>query len=204
MSIIRGSFCSFFWTIWTCPGGKWDLLALAVFPVELLIDQLVFSCMCICVQVVALIILFVNMRRKVKIDAYFEVTPPLLPGGWQLISERRPQRSENRQKACRDMTRELVRESCHMADYLAVGKYQAITHEAVVSRLKQDAQIHICFVRPVFSATLHSILRMQTCGRCRRCAKRCPPWKAEPRQFNLVRFEKFEKKTTSEKHTSDP
>lgn len=89
--------------------------------------------------------------------------------------------------------------SCHMADYLSAGSYQAITHDAVVRRLNQDAQIRICSVRPVFSDTLHSILLAQTCRRCRRCAKRCAAWRQAERPFYLVKFEKFDLKGEKKK-----
>lgn len=185
-----------FWLMWTQPDSKPTLLAFAVYLMGLLLEQPVLA---VSGAAAILAVWIIRKCRTVPICANFQVTPPFLPGGWQLISECRPQRAEIRQKTCRDMTRELVQESCHMADYLAVGKYQAITHDAVVRRLNQDAQIRICSVRPVFSDTLHSILLAQTRKRCRRCAKRCAAWRQAERPFYLVKFEKFDLKGEKKK-----
>lgn len=176
-----------FWLMWTQPGFKLALPALAVYLAGLLLEQ---PELFVSGAAAILAVWIIRKCRTVPICANFQVTPPFLPGGWQLISERRPRRAEIRQKACWSMTRELVQESCHMADYLSAGNYQAITHDAVVRRLAQDAQIRICSVRPVFKDTLRGILRAQTCGRCRRCAKRCAAWQQAERQFYLVQFQK--------------
>lgn len=186
----------YIWLILVQPGSKLELPAAAVYLVGLLLGQpLLYASGAVVIAAVCVI----RKCRTAPISGYFQVTFPMLPHGWRFVSERRRKRSEIRQKTCRDMTRELVQESCHMADYLAVGKYQAITHDAVVRRLNQDAQIRICSVRPVFSDTLHSILLAQTCKRCRRCAKRCAAWRQAERPFYLVKFEKFDLKGAKKK-----
>lgn len=187
-----------FWLMWTQPDSKPALLAFAVYLVGLLLERPVII---VSGAAAILVVWIIRKCRTAPITDYFQATYPILPHGWRFVSERRRKHSEIEQKTCRDIKRELVLESRHMADYLSAGKYQAITHEPVVRRLAQDAQIRICVVRPVFSDTLRSILQAQTRGRCRRCAERerCAQWNEPERQFYFIRFEKFDLKGENEK-----
>lgn len=108
-------------------------------------------------------------------------------GTWSIFQRRPP---GGREMDCRALLEGLVREQHILPTALPPGRYQTVTHDTVLRRLKAMPDAVIQEVMPVYTATLEHICRHMTGGRCRRCKKACPflAFRKGTRPFYYVRF----------------
>lgn len=123
---------------------------------------------------------------RVDIGRNFQALPAL-PGRYHTIGQRAPKGAK--QPTCMELRRSLIQDSRDAAVGIPAGKYQALTHEAVLRRLERSERISVESVKPVYTGTLQPILLAQSHKRCRRCKTPCSAWNAPKRQFYLVRFQ---------------
>lgn len=135
--------------------------------------------------------IFVWLKETaIEIGPHFQGLRPVLPFNRISIVQKTKKcdRSEKR-KTCPAIWRELATESEHMADYLPIGRYQAITHDVVISRLKKYAEVSFdASPKPVYMGGLRLELLDQTHWKCLKCQNRCKPWKTSVRQFYFIKF----------------
>ncbi len=123
---------------------------------------------------------------RVGIGRNFQALPAL-PGGYRTIGQR--VQKSSRAKTCGELCRSLIEDSRDAIDCIPAGRYQALTHEAVLRRLERSQQVSVDSVNPAYMGTLRPVLLAQTHRRCRRCKAPCSAWNAPERQFYLVRFQ---------------
>jgi len=104
-----------------------------------------------------------------------------LSGRWVLCQYSRSDIS------CRDVIRLYIQEN-NLIETLSEGRYQAITHEVFVKRIKNNKRINITTCKAAHVATLQSILLSITKKRCKTCERKCKAWNTPARQFYLVKF----------------
>ncbi len=122
---------------------------------------------------------------RVDIGRNFQALPAL-PGGYRTIGQRA--QKDSRMQTCAELRRSLIKDSRDAAARIPAGRYQAITHDAVLRRLERSRQVSVESVKPVYKGTLQLTLKAQTRKRCRCCKTPCSAWNAPARQFYLVRF----------------
>lgn len=107
-----------------------------------------------------------------------------LGGTWRIFEKRPVNRGP-----CRAVLGELLRDRQRLPAALVPGRYRALTHDTIVARLQGMANVRILSCRPAYTATLECTIRHVVCGRCRRCAERCPfPGRTRLRTFFDVEF----------------
>lgn len=103
---------------------------------------------------------------------------------WRIF-QRRPERKEN----CRQLLKDLLMEQRRLPEALEPGLYRALTHDTILTRLKEMDNVAILSSSPAYVATLEGTINQATGRKCKRCSDRCPfPGRRTPRQFYDVRF----------------
>lgn len=123
---------------------------------------------------------------RVEVGRNFHALPAL-PGGYRTIGQR-VQKGGNREPTCGELRRTLIEDSRDAIACIPAGRYQSLTHEAVLRRLERSQQVSVDSVKPAYEGTLRPVLLAQAQKRCRRCKAPCSAWEAPQRQFYLVRF----------------
>ncbi len=122
---------------------------------------------------------------RVVIGRNFQALPAL-PGGYRTIGQR--VQKSSRAKTCGELCRSLIQDNRDAIDCIPAGRYQALTHEAVLRRLERSKCVSVEKILPAYMGTLRPVLLAQAHKRCRHCKAPCSAWNAPERQFYLVRF----------------
>lgn len=122
---------------------------------------------------------------RVRIGRNFQALPAL-PGGYRTIGQRAQKGS--RVQTCGELRRSLIEDSRDAITDIPAGRYQALTHEAVLRRLERSTRVSVEKILPAYMGTLRPVLLAQTHKRCRHCKAPCSTWNAPGRQFYLVRL----------------
>ncbi len=123
---------------------------------------------------------------RVRIGRNFQALPAL-PGGYRTIGQRVQKGS--RTQTCGELRRSLIEHSRDAITDIPAGRYQALTHEAVLRRLERSTRVSVEKILPAYMGTLRPVLLAQAHKRCRHCKALCSAWNAPERQFYLVRFQ---------------
>ena len=181
------SFKRFFWTLYFTPGQFLMLFGLVIYlcgwflpsPLLLLLGAAaVFFCV------------FWQLGTRKRVGNNFAVMPsiPFFDGKSYLFFYQRAQKNAKK-LSCKDLMHSLIDDKNNIPAQLQPGNYIAITHDSVLKIMRQSPNITLdAEPRLVYTATLHSVLKAQTRGRCKRCKERCHSWHARSRPFYLVRF----------------
>lgn len=122
---------------------------------------------------------------RVGIGRNFQALPAL-PGGYRTIGQRAQKGS--RVQTCGELRRSLIEDSRDAITDIPAGRYQALTHEAVLRRMERSTRVSVEKILPAYMGTLRPVLLAQTHRRCLRCKTPCSAREAPARQFYLVRF----------------
>ena len=115
---------------------------------------------------IALVLAFWQKFCRVGIGQNFQALPAL-PGGYHTVGQRAPKGAK--QQTCPELRRSLIQDSRDAAAGIPAGKYQAVTHEAVLRRLKRNGRICVESAKPIYKGALRPILNTQSHNRCRLC-----------------------------------
>jgi len=122
---------------------------------------------------------------RVGIGRNFQALPAL-PGGYRTIGQRVQKGS--RVQTCGELRRSLIEDSRDAITRIPAGRYQALTHEAVLRRLERSTRVSVEKIFPAYMGTLRPVLLAQTHKRCRHCKAPCSAREAPVRWFYLVQF----------------
>lgn len=112
-----------------------------------------------------------------------------LTGGWRIFQ--RPSDLGD----CREALRDLLKDQDRLPAALKPGRYRALTHEAVLTRLQAMAQVKSLTWKAAYMATLEEVVSRTVRRRCKGCSEHCPfHGKHKARMFYEVRFEIREEK----------
>ena len=184
---MKQSFKRLFWTLYFTPGRFLMPIGLVVYLCGLILS----SPLLFLLGLAALLFCAFWQRTKWKrVGNNFAVMPsiPFFDGKSYLFFYQRAQKNAKK-LSCKDLMRSLIDDKNNIPAQLPAGNYIAITHDNILSIMRESPYITLdAEPRLLYKVPLHSVLKAQTRGRCKRCKKRCPSWNAGPRPFYLVRF----------------
>ena len=184
---MKQSFKRLFWTLYFTPGRFLMPIGLVVYLCGLILS----SPLLFLLGLAALLFCAFWQRTKWKrVGNNFAAMPsvPFFDGKPYLFFYQKAQKNA-KDLSCKDLLRSLIDDKNNIPAQLPAGNYIAITHDNILSIMRESPYITLdAEPRLLYKVPLHSVLKAQTRGRCKRCKKRCPSWNAGPRPFYLVRF----------------